>query len=91
MFRGLNKYKIERILIEKMESDPDLKYYLNDESLIKAINLLIKGIAEVIDENNKELERDFKKEIRHYWYFKSTFMIKVNRIAELGKRSYNVS
>ena len=72
MFRGLNKYKTERILIEKMESDPDLKYYLNDESLIKAINLLIKGIAEVIDENNKELERDFKREIRHYWYFKST-------------------
>ncbi|EHR37024.1 hypothetical protein ACWOB1_04655 [Facklamia languida] len=66
MFRGLNKYKIERILIEKMESDPDLKYYLNDESLIKAINLLIKGIAQVIDENNKELERDFKREIRHY-------------------------
>lgn len=66
MFRGLNKYKIERILIEKMESDPDLKYYLNDESLIKAINLLIKGIAEVIDENNKELERDYKREIRHY-------------------------
>lgn len=72
MFRGLNKYKIERILIEKMESDPDLKYYLNAESLIKAINLLIKGIAQVIDENNKELERDFKREIRHYWYFKST-------------------
>ena len=66
MFRGLNKYKIERILIEKMESDPDLKCYLNDESLIKAINLLIKGIAQVIDENNKELERDFKREIRHY-------------------------
>ena len=66
MFRGLNKYKIERILIEKMESDPDLKYYLNDESLIKAINLLIKGIAQVIDENNKELERDFKREIRQY-------------------------
>lgn len=66
MFRGLDKYKIERILMKKMESDPDLKYYLNDESLIKAINLLIKGIAEVIDENNKELERDFKREIRHY-------------------------
>lgn len=49
-----------------MESDPDLKYYLNDESIIKVINLLIKGIAEVIDENNKELERDFKREIRHY-------------------------
>lgn len=45
--------------MEKMESDPDLKYYLNDESIIKAINLLIEGIAEVIDENNKELERDY--------------------------------
>lgn len=72
MFRGLDKYKIERILMEKIESDPDLKYYLNDESIIKVINLLIKGIAEVIDENNKELERDFKREIKHYWYFKNT-------------------
>ncbi len=66
MFRGLNKYKIERILMEKIESDPDLKYYLNDESIIKVINLLIKGIAEVIDENNKELEKDFNREIRYY-------------------------
>lgn len=66
MFRGLDKYRIERVLMEKMESDPDLKYYLNDESIIKVINLLIKGIAEVIDENNKELERDFKRDIRHY-------------------------
>lgn len=72
MFRGLDKYKIERILMEIMESDPDMKYYLNDESVIKAINLLIKGIAEVIDKNNKELERDFKREIRNYWYFKNT-------------------
>lgn len=74
MFRGLDKYKIERILMEKMESDPDLKYYLNDESIIKVINLLIKGIAEVIDENNKELERDFKREIKHYWYFKKYYL-----------------
>ena len=66
MFRGLDKYKIERILMEKMESDPDLKYYLNDESIIKAINLLIEGISEVIDRNNKELERDYKREIRNY-------------------------
>lgn len=66
MFRGLDKYRIARILMEKMESDPDLKYYLNDESIIKVINLLIKGIAEVIDENNKELERDYKREIRNY-------------------------
>ena len=58
MFRGLDKYKIERILMEIMESDPDMKYYLNDESVIKAINFLIKGIAEVIDKNNKELERE---------------------------------
>lgn len=66
MFRGLDKYKIERILMEIMESDPDMKYYLNDESVIKAINFLIKGIAEVIDKSNKELERDFKREIRNY-------------------------
>lgn len=91
MFRGLDKYKIERILMEKMESDPDLKYYLNDESVIKAINLLIKGIAEVIDKNNKELERDFKREIRNYWYFKNTIYYKVNRIVEMGKRSYDVN
>lgn len=91
MFRGLDKYKIERNLMEKMESDPDLKYYLNDESIIKVINLLIKGIAEVIDENNKELERDFKREIRHYWYLKILFMIKVNRIVEMGKRSYDIN
>lgn len=66
MFRGLNKYEIEENLRKKMETDPDLKYYLNDESIIKMINLLIKGIAEAIDENNRALERNYKWDNRHF-------------------------
>lgn len=51
---GLSRREIEARLHKKIASDPDLKYYLSDEYVIKLVDLLIKGIAEVIEENNQQ-------------------------------------
>lgn len=56
--KGLRKYDVERILREKIECDPDLKYYIDDEYVIKLIDLLIMGIGEIIENNNKKLVDD---------------------------------
>ena len=55
MRKGMSKYEIKRILEEKIESDPDLKYYLDNEYTIKIIDLLVEGISEAFEKNNEKL------------------------------------
>ena len=58
MKAGLRYRDVERRLREKIDSDPDLKYYIDNEYVIKLVDLLIEGIGEVIEENNRELVDD---------------------------------
>lgn len=58
----MSKYEIKRILEEKIESDPDLKYYLDNEYTIKIIDLLVEGISEAFEKNNEKLMDDL---LRH--------------------------
>lgn len=58
MHKGMRKSDVSRKLYEKLDSDPDLKYYLDDENIIKLVGKLIEGIGEVIEENNKRLSDD---------------------------------
>lgn len=63
--KGLDKIDIKSKLHEKLDSNPDLKYYIDNEYVTKLIDLLIEGIAEVMEENNKELVEDlFKRGLR---------------------------
>ncbi len=39
---------------KKIESEPDLKYYIDNDYITKLINLLIEGIGDVVEENNKK-------------------------------------
>ena len=62
MRKGMSKYEIKRILEEKIESDPDLKYYLDNEYNINIIDLLVEGISEAFEKNNEKLIDDL---LRH--------------------------
>lgn len=62
MRKGMSKYEIKRILEEKIEPDPDLKYYLDNEYTIKIIDLLVEGISEAFEKNNEKLIDDL---LRH--------------------------
>lgn len=61
MRKGLEKRDIKRKLQEKLDSDPDLKYYIDNDYITKLMDLLIDGIGEVIEENNKKLVDDLFK------------------------------
>lgn len=54
MHKGMRKSDVSQRLYEKLDSDPGLKYYLDDENIIKLVGKLIEGIGEVIEENNKK-------------------------------------
>ncbi|MCM1218848.1 MAG: hypothetical protein NC548_30565 [Lachnospiraceae bacterium] len=62
MHRGLRKSDVTQKLYKKIDSDPDLKYYLDDENIIKLIGILIEGIGEIIEENNKKLSDEWLRE-----------------------------
>lgn len=53
--KGLRKHEIKRRLCEKIDSDPDLKYYIDNDYITKLIDLLIEGIAEIMEDNNQKL------------------------------------
>lgn len=58
---GLRKYEIEDILMKKIENDPDLKYFIDDDATTRLIDLLVEGVAEAIDRNNRELDRQLRR------------------------------
>jgi len=61
MRRGLDRFDVERILREKLDSNPDWKYYIDDGYITKVIDLLIEGISDVIEENNRKLIDDLNR------------------------------
>ena len=63
---GLKKYEAEKILREDLEKEPDLKYYIDNDYMEKLVNILIKGIAKLIEENNRKIEEDIKRELRGF-------------------------
>lgn len=46
---GLDKYEAEKNLKEYLGKEPDLKYYMNNDYMEKLLDILIEGIAKVIE------------------------------------------
>lgn len=63
-FYGMRKNEVVRELKQYIEKDPDLKYYLDNEYVEKIIGLLIEGIGNIIEKNNRKIEEDKKRELR---------------------------
>ena len=63
-FYGMRKNEVVRELKQYIEKDPDLKYYLDNEYVEKIIGLLIEGIGNIVEKNNRKIEEDKKRELR---------------------------
>lgn len=61
---GLTKNEAERIIKDSLNKNPDLKYYINNDYIDELVNLLVEGICNVIEENNKKVIRDVEHEIK---------------------------
>lgn len=61
---GLDSRKAEEIIRESLNKSPDLKYYINNDYIEELINLLIVGVSQAIEENNKKVISDIEREIR---------------------------
>lgn len=61
---GLKDYEVERIIRHSLNKNPDLKYYINNDYLDELISLLIEGVSQAIEENNRKVFSDIEREIR---------------------------
>ena len=61
---GLNDYEVERIIRHSLNKNPDLKYYINNEYIEELLNLLIDGISQAIEDNNRKVISDLEHDLR---------------------------
>ena len=60
---GLTKSDAERIIRGSLNKNPDLKYYINNDYIDELLALLIDGVCNAIEENNKKVISDIEHEI----------------------------
>ena len=53
MAYGLDKRELKKIITEKVEKNPDLKYYINDDYIYELVDAIIDGVSEAIEKNIK--------------------------------------
>ena len=61
---GLKDYEVERIIRHSLNKNPDLKYYINNDYIDELISLLVEGVSQAIEENNKKVFSDIERELR---------------------------
>ncbi len=52
---GIDKNEVKKIINHKISQNPDIYYFINNDYVEELINLIIDGVAEAIEENNKKI------------------------------------
>ena len=53
MSYGLDKHELKKVITEKVEKNPDLKYYINDDYIYELVDAIVDGVSEAIEKNTK--------------------------------------
>ena len=61
---GLRQEQLKRIILETMNSNPDLKYYVDDDYVLQLMDLMVEGIARAIEENTERVIDNITKGLK---------------------------
>ena len=64
MAYGLDKRELKKIITEKVEKNPDLKYYINDDYIYELVEAVVDGVSEAIEKNTKAVFRQIERELK---------------------------
>ena len=64
MAYGLDKRELKKIITEKVEQNPDLKYYINDDYIYELAEAIVDGVSEAIEKNTKAVFRQLEHELK---------------------------
>ena len=62
---GLRQEELKRIILETMNSNPDLKYYVEDEYVLQLMDLMAEGVARAIEENTEHVIDRVTRELKN--------------------------
>ncbi len=61
---GMRRERIKAIIMESVDKNPDLKYYINDDYIYELVDAIVDGVSRAIEENTKEVLDDLKSKMR---------------------------
>ena len=61
---GLKDYEVEKIIRHSLNKNTDLKYYIANDYIEELINLLVEGVSNAIEENNRKVIADIERDIK---------------------------
>lgn len=64
MSYGLDKHELKKVITEKVEKNPDLKYYINDDYIYELVDAIVDGVSKAIEKNTKAVFRQLEREIK---------------------------
>lgn len=64
MSYGLRKSDLKKIILESVNKNPDLKYYINDDYIYELVDGIVDGVSIAIEENTKEVIRQIEHDLR---------------------------
>lgn len=62
---GLRQEELKRIILETMNSNPDLKYYVEDDYVLQLMDLMAEGVARAIEENTEHVIDRVTRELKN--------------------------
>jgi hypothetical protein len=62
---GLRQEQLKRIILETMNSNPDLKYYVDDDYVLQLMDLMVEGVARAIEENTEQVIDNITKGLKY--------------------------
>jgi hypothetical protein len=62
---GLRQEQLKRIILETMNSNPDLKYYVEDDYVLQLMYLMAEGVACAIEENTEHVIDRVTRELKN--------------------------
>lgn len=63
---GLRRDEVKKIIKQRLNSNPDLFYYIEVDYIDELVELITEGVADAIEENNRKLINDLFKGLKRY-------------------------
>lgn len=61
---GLRRNEVKKIIKQRINNNPDIFYYIEDDYIEELVDLISDGIADAIEANNKKIIDDLTKGLR---------------------------
>ncbi len=64
MVSGLDRYQIKKIIMDNVNRNPDLKYYINNDYIYELVDAIIDGVSISIEENTRAMVEQIERGLR---------------------------